>query len=111
MLYLAKRDPVDVNILLEVVLDIVLVLVQQLLVIFFLTFDQQQLPKELSINNFVVFLILVFFIILFSFLFFIKLTPTPNPFIETIVNAARSVVITPTTNAAGNIAKLIRFKK
>lgn len=38
-------------------------------------------------------------------------TPIPKPFIDTIVNAARRVVITPTMNAAGIIAKLIRFKK
>lgn len=41
----------------------------------------------------------------------IFLTPTPSPFIETTVKAANNVVITPITNAAGIIAKLIRFKK
>lgn len=39
------------------------------------------------------------------------LTPTPNPFIDTMVNAASNVVITPTTNAAGSMAKLIRLRK
>lgn len=39
------------------------------------------------------------------------LTPTPKPLIETTVKAPNSVVITPTTNAAGIIAKLIRLRK
>lgn len=39
------------------------------------------------------------------------LTPTPNPLIETIVRAANNVVMTPTTNAAGITAKLIRLIK
>lgn len=38
-------------------------------------------------------------------------TPTPSPLIDTTVNAANNVVITPTINEAGISAKLIRFKK
>lgn len=38
-------------------------------------------------------------------------TPTPRPLIETTVNAANNVVITPTINEAGISAKLIRFRK
>lgn len=40
-----------------------------------------------------------------------ELTPTPRLFIETIVKAANSVVMTPTTKAAGSMAKLMRFRK
>lgn len=39
------------------------------------------------------------------------LTPTPSPLIETTVNAASKVVITPTTNDAGINAKLTLFRK
>jgi hypothetical protein len=40
-----------------------------------------------------------------------QLTPTPKLFMDTTVNAPKRVVMTPTTNAAGMIAKLILFKK
>lgn len=40
-----------------------------------------------------------------------KLTPTPNPLIETTVRAANNVVMTPITNAAGIMAKLMRLIK
>lgn len=39
------------------------------------------------------------------------LTPTPSPFIETMVNAANNVMMTPTTNAVGMIAKLKRLNR
>lgn len=39
------------------------------------------------------------------------ITPTPSPLIETTVNAANNVMITPTTNAVGIMAKLSRLNK
>lgn len=38
-------------------------------------------------------------------------TPTPSPLIEMTVNAANNVIIIPTTNAVGIIAKLSRLNK
>lgn len=46
-----------------------------------------------------------------SHFFFVTLTPTPRPLIDTTVKAAKSVIITPTTNAVGIIAKLRRLNK